>query len=169
MRKTFVALLALTGVMGLTACDDSDDFTTRPPRFNAFSITKLKAATGAVDDGVFRVGDVLLATLVQSEQGHLLNKVTYQWSTEPSATHKYTQVSVYDANPESPTDTITLTQAGFHTLTLSARYSVSGNAVNMTWTSDHFADQGSATLAGSLLNINLSATQTFTVEEALTE
>lgn len=76
MKKLFV-FSVLMCTLGLTACDDSEDYTSKAPTFNAFSVTKIKAATGSLDDGVFRVGDVLLAKLVQSQQGHLLNKVTY--------------------------------------------------------------------------------------------
>lgn len=166
MMKNFVVFFALACSLVLTACDDSEDYTSKAPTFNGFTISKLKAATGSVDDGVFRVGDVLLARLNQSKEGNLLNKVTYTWSTDLQATHKYTNVSVYDANPVSPVDTITVQEKGFYTVTLKAKYNVSGQGASYTQ-AYNFSDGGSVSLSGGLLQINLEAMQNFWVEDSL--
>lgn len=166
MMKNFFVFSVLMCTLGLTACDDSEDYTSKAPTFNAFSVTKIKAATGSLDDGVFRVGDVLLAKLVQSQQGHLLNKVTYTWKTDLQAVHKYVSVSVYDADPVSPVDTITVKEKGFYTVTLNAKYNVSGQGGSFTQ-AYNFSDGGSVSLSGGLLQINMEAMQNFWVEDSL--
>lgn len=75
-------------------------------------------------------------------------------------------VSVYDADPVSPVDTITVKEKGFYTVTLNAKYNVSGQGGSFTQ-AYNFSDGGSVSLSGGLLQINMEAMQNFWVEDSL--
>ena len=75
----------------------------------------------------------------ESKKGRLLHGADMSWTSTPEASHSYKAGVVYDAQNENPTDTIVATTSGWHTLTFTAKYDVSGISQTYNSTVD-FAD-----------------------------
>ena len=116
---------ALTLIIGLVACTEDHDapkYTSRPPLFSHVEAMSLDG------DSILRAGKEIVITAVQSQKGKLLYKATYKWGQKKGdASHKYTKEVIYDNNPVNPTDTVVFASPGTYTLTMNAKYHISGN------------------------------------------
>ena len=118
----YSAILILLGIASCTEDHDDPKYTSLPP---TFSHVEVKSLDG---DSVLRVGKEIVVTAVQSKKGKLLYKAEYKWGqNKGNATHKYTKEVIYDNNPVNPTDTIIFSAPGNYTLSLNAKYHISGN------------------------------------------
>jgi len=127
-RSLSAGLMVGTALFLTASCsEDWDDpkYQSRSPMFSALMLENLDETA----DGTFRTGAPIVATAVQSRTGSLLYKADYTWtSSAQDATHKFRNSVVYDYENGNPTDTVTFATPGTYTLTLKARYHVSGNA-----------------------------------------
>lgn len=163
MRQFFLSLTALTALtFAITGCSehaDDAEYRSHPPRFSNISLTPLGGET------TLKVGTPIVAAAEQSSIGRLLSRATYAWSCSPSdgVDHKPSRESViYDKETANPTDTITFTSPGTYTLTLSARYTVSGSNYENVNLTERF-DGGEATYSSSAVSYIISVKKTFRV------
>lgn len=146
LKPLFLAFPLCCTVGTVTSCDDDDDYTSEIPEFSDVTFHVIEA-----DDENLRVGDKIVATAVQSKKGRLLHGADMSWTSTPEASHSYKAGVVYDAQNENPTDTIVATTSGWHTLTFTAKYDVSGIAKTYNSTVD-FAD-GSGSVSYQTLSL----------------
>lgn len=130
--KYLAVFSALAILAGLAACSEDQDnpkYTSRPP---AFSGVEVKSLDG---DSTLRAGEEIVVTAVQGAKGKLLYKAEYKWGLKKGeASHRYTKEVVYDLNPVNPSDTVVFTTPGTYTMTLNAKYHISGNYDNINGT-----------------------------------
>jgi len=146
LKPLLLAIPLFCAASFVTSCDDDDDYTSEIPEFSDVTFHVIEA-----DDENLRVGDKIVATAVQSKKGRLLYGADMSWTTNPETSHSYKEGVVYDAQNENPTDTIVATTSGWHTLTFTAKYDVSGIAKTYNSTVD-FAD-GSGSVSYQTLSL----------------
>ena len=134
LKPLLLAIPLFCAASFVTSCDDDDEYTSEIPEFSDVTFHVIKA-----DHENLRVGDKIVATAVQSKKGRLLYGADMSWTTNPETSHSYKEGVVYDTQNENPTDTIVATTSGWHTLTFTAKYNVSGIAKTYNSTVD-FAD-----------------------------
>lgn len=120
------AFLVLMGIASCTEDHDNPKYTSRPP---SFSHVEVKSLDG---DSVLRAGKKLVVTAIQSTKGKLIYKAEYKWGNKKGeARHQYTKEVIYDLDPVNPSDTVVFTTPGTYTMTLNAKYHISGNYENI--------------------------------------
>lgn len=126
-----ICCVMLLLVTCLSCSEDSDNpkYTSLPPQFSHVETNNLDG------DSTLRVGERIIFTAVQSKKGKLLYKATYNWGNKKGdATHSFTENVIYDNNPANPTDTVVFAHPGTYTITLNAKYHISGNYDNINST-----------------------------------
>lgn len=134
LKPLFLAFPLCCAAAFVTSCDDDNEYTSEIPEFSDVTFHVIET-----DHENLRVGDKIVATAVQSKKGRLLHGADMSWTSTPEASHSYKEGVVYDAQSENPTDTIVATTSGWHTLTFTAKYDVSGISQTYNSTVD-FAD-----------------------------
>lgn len=130
--KYLAVFCALAILAGLAACSEDPDnpkYTSRPPTFSGVEVNSLDG------DSTLRAGKEIVVTALQDVKGKLLYKAEYKWGLKRgAATHRYIKEVVYDLNPVNPSDTVVFTTPGTYTMTLNAKYHISGNYDNINGT-----------------------------------
>lgn len=146
LKPLLLAIPLFCAASFVTSCDDDDEYTSEIPEFSDVTFHVIET-----DHENLRVGDKIVATAVQSKKGRLLHGADMSWTSTPEASHSYKAGVVYDAQNENPTDTIVATTSGWHTLTFTVKYDVSGIAKTYNSTVD-FAD-GSGSVSYQTLSL----------------
>lgn len=141
-HKTKLTVFALAAsALLFTACKEhmnDEKYQSMPPTISG--VTFHVAGTGSTD---LRVGDKIVATVVQSSLGKLLYRADYSWETPSveSPTHTYSSMAIYDNDPHNPTDTIVASKSGQYTLKFKGTYHISGNSTGWGGNyTDYFSD-----------------------------
>lgn len=130
--KYLAVFCALAILVGLAACSEDPDnpkYTSRPPVFSGVEVNSLDG------DSTLRAGKELVVTAIQSTKGKLIYKAEYKWGNKKGeARHQYNKEVIYDLDPVNPSDTVVFTTPGTYTMTLNAKYHISGNYENINGT-----------------------------------
>ena len=122
MRKISLTYIAFVLTLLIVSCSehsDEDKYQSRVPRFS-----KIVAQNNEI-----LVGETIVFTAVQREQGNLLDRTSYKWTITPENVSKNKASvpinGVYDGI--NPTDTVVFTTPGRYTVKLQADYHGMGN------------------------------------------
>lgn len=155
----FAGLLVAAIVVGVSCSSDDNKYKSESPQFS--EITLIDLNTGETN---IRAGQPFVATAIQSSKGKLLNSTHYKWNVTNTddVSHKYKSGVVYDQEPENPSDTIVIPNAGRYELVFSADYGVSGIATGKSYT-ESLTNGGSAMYKASSLKFKVTLTKSIIV------